>query len=262
MYKEDIKCFDEPHSPIECRNAFADYEKLSKRKFLIEENMYSYFLQCRTIHECLAGSGSILEIGPGGNIVKNLMKGIGYNYLTLDAQENVHPDIKCDVRNFSTYEHLENFDLVASFQMLEHIPYQDYLDVLRKINLITKKYILLSVPYECRYFNLNFSFSIINVTADSIIPNLIKKILRRLSKAIHVSLVLPYINLPNRKYRKEFAEEFPFAIHFWEIGRNGLFKNKFLCDIENKGFVIKKTFHNKVHPYHFYVLAEKIKTHV
>lgn len=258
MYKQDVKCFDEPYSPIECRKLFGDYEELSKRKFLVEENMYSYFLQCRTIHECLAGGASVfLEVGPGGNIVRDFMRGIGYNYFTLDTQEDVNPDIMCDVRNLNTYDYLESFDLVASFQMLEHIPYHEYLDVLEKIKLITKKYILLSVPYKCRYFNLHFSLSIFNDTGNSIVPNLISKIFRRLGK-IHVSLILPYINLPNRRYRKEFAEEFPFAVHFWEIGRNGLFKNKFLRDIESKGFSIKKTFHNKIRPYHFFVLAEKI----
>ena len=92
MYLEDQKFFDEPHSPEQCRKLFSNYEKASKSKFFIEENMYSYFLQCKTIHEMLGGEGRVLEIGPGGNIVRNLMRSVGYEYKTLDSQESVHPN--------------------------------------------------------------------------------------------------------------------------------------------------------------------------
>ena len=107
MYNINEKCFDEPHSPIKLREVFANYENASKKKFFNELNMYSYFLQCKTIHECLEGEGKILEIGPGGNIVRDFMRTVGYSYETLDPQDNVHPDIKCDIKDFHAEEYKE-----------------------------------------------------------------------------------------------------------------------------------------------------------
>ncbi len=254
---ENQKYFDEPHSPEKCRKLFSNYEEFSKKKFFIEKNMYSYFLQCKTIHECLAGEGCVLEIGPGGNVVRNLMRAGGYEYKTLDSQASVHPDIQCDVNEFNPNYFIDAFDLVASFQMFEHIPYQQYIELLGKLRLITKKYLFLSVPYKCRHLHVHMSFSVFNDSTKSKFPNLVRKLIRKFEQ-IDFLIVLPFHNLPNRKYRQEFVDEFPYAVHFWEIGRNRLSEHKFLNDIRRNGFRIVKTFHNNIHPYHFFVLAEKM----
>ena len=63
-------------------------------------------------------------------------------------------------------------------------------------------------------------------------------------------------NLPNRKYRKEYMKEFPWAVHYWEIGRQGFPLSKILSDIESTNLTILKKSHSP-NPYHYFIIMYK-----
>src|SRR5690606_7789097 len=50
------------------------------------------------------------------------------------------------------------FDVVAIFEVLEHIPFEDFEVTLEKIKLISKSKVLISVPQRHTVFELIFKF--------------------------------------------------------------------------------------------------------
>ncbi|MFZ0547490.1 MAG: hypothetical protein WAM60_18735, partial [Candidatus Promineifilaceae bacterium] len=130
-YDEKKQLYDEPYAPLEARRLFDDYLTIAKRSFLNERKLYSYFLQCKTIAD-LPDVEKILEIGPGGCIAQTLLKHIGYEYATMDTQPLIEPDILSNFLDFETAGYEDTFDLVAAFQMLEHIPYEQFVPQVRK----------------------------------------------------------------------------------------------------------------------------------
>ena len=67
-----------------------------------------------------------------------------------------------DITSLPFDEH--SFDLVCALEVIEHIPYQDYEQALSELSRVTKRYILLSVPYKenrllttCPYCHCRFN---------------------------------------------------------------------------------------------------------
>jgi hypothetical protein len=51
-------------------------------------------------------------------------------------------------------------------------------------------------------------------------------------------------------------EEFPWAVHYWEIGRRPHLLRSVLKDFGSTGLKIIDTFHSD-NPFHYFILAEK-----
>jgi ubiquinone/menaquinone biosynthesis C-methylase UbiE len=98
----------------------------------------------------------ILEIGKGNGFVSDYLKKSGFDILTFDFDKNLNPDIVGDVREINLQEN--SFDIVTAFEVLEHIPFKDVESVLEKINKITKKYAIISLPYRSTGFEFALKF--------------------------------------------------------------------------------------------------------
>lgn len=252
-YNESRQLFDEPRSPVECRKLFENYYDIAKRNFLNERSMYSYFTQCRTIAD-LPDVKRVLEIGPGGGITATLMRNIGYDYQTMDTQPQVNPDILCDFREFDPTEYEQAYDLVAAFQMLEHVPYGQFTSLVEKMKAVSRRWVLMSLPYYCWTFRLEIVLPRLR-WLEAISP---RRLRRAMERPLVFSISRPYKSAPNRKYRKEFMEEFPLAVHHWEIGRGSVTRKRLFNDLRSLGMRVERAFHSKVHPYHYFVLCERV----
>jgi hypothetical protein len=252
-YDENSQQFDEPYSPVEARNLFEDYLNIAKRSFLNERKLHSYFLQCKTIAD-LPDVEKILEIGPGGGITQTLLKSIGYDYATMDAQPLIEPDILGDFIDFNTSGYEESFDLVAAFQMLEHTPYEQFVPQVQKMITMSKKYVFISLPYHCWTLRLE----IILPVPQWIASILSKRWFNFLRRSHNFSTSRPYRNAPARKYRRAFFEEFPLAIHHWEIGRDKVSKKDVFQKLKSVNLSVVKAFHSKIHPYHYFILCKRV----
>lgn len=134
---------------------------------------------------------SILEVGLGPGLLTGMLKCICKEVVTVDFAEDLKPDIVSDIQSIP----LENatFDLVCSFQVLEHIPWCKVPDALREMARISRQYVLFSVPDNdvMKEPVLSVRFSLLN---RSIGYSLTKK---------------RYNGVSNVKE------------HYWEIGVNG-----------------------------------------
>lgn len=191
------------------------------------ERFISYFYQVDSIVKCQAQK--VLEIGVGNKLSSEYLKSVGIEVVTCDFDPAINPDIVADVRNIPVEN--KSFDTVVAFQVLEHIPFEDFSSVLGEFARITKKNVIISLPYRSTYFNLVFKF-----------PGI-----RTLLKRNFVDLS---IRIPLRFGGFETSGQ-----HYWEIDNNLYTLKKVKTEIE-KYFTIKKSFSPILNKFHYFFVLE------
>lgn len=235
-YDRKIKCLDEPHPP-ELLEKLSLEGVLNKGKFLTDAHRDSYFQQM--LHIRRLGVESVFEIGPGEGVIASYMRSLGIQYDTMDIVNTSYPTIVSRLEDFDPSGHLARWDLVCAFQMLEHSPYEKFTSNLIKMRSLSKRYVFISLPFLCAGFSLS-----VNIALGQSL---------RLKRKFE--LYFPLLQR-NREYRKEYKEEFPWAVHYWEIGRRGFPLSRIRRDIRNAGLSIAHEFRSE-NPYHYFILAEK-----
>jgi len=83
----------------------------------------SYYYQFNEIMN-LEGVKNVLEIGVGSGITANMLKNNEVEVTAMDIIPDLNPDLVGDIRNIDFKEN--SFDLIAAFEILEHLPYEDF----------------------------------------------------------------------------------------------------------------------------------------
>ena len=175
----------------------------------IKERFISYWHQ---VNEILSVSPrEILEIGIGNGLVSKYLKERNFNIVTLDIDHRLFPIVAGDVRKIPFLD--RSFDAVACFELLEHLPYENFAEVLRELYRVAKSYIIISLPDVTTAYRL-------------------------------------YIELPRiRPIKKIFKHPFPRASwhhfdgqHYWEIGKRGYPLKRIEEDIRRSGLKILNTY--------------------
>ena len=113
------------------------------KKYLNLERFISYYYQIDTIRS-VAKSGKILFIGPGDKIVSDYLNKVGFDVDTFDIDKELEPSYVGDVRDLSFSDN--EYDIVVAFEVLEHVPFDDFQPILEKMNKIAKQAVLISIP--------------------------------------------------------------------------------------------------------------------
>lgn len=96
---------------------------------------------------------NFLEIGVGSGFTANYCRNQGAKVTTLDIDPDKKPDI---VANVVSYDFNQKYDHLMAFEILEHIPYDEFEKVVKKLRLFIKKYAFISIPRNERtVFSLN-----------------------------------------------------------------------------------------------------------
>ncbi len=168
---------------------------------------------------------NVLEIGIGNGLVCKYLKERDVNITTLDIKENVKPDVVGTVLDMPFKDNC--FDVVACYEVLEHLPYDQFCTALSEIRRVAKSYVILSIP-DAR--------KVLGVTVDSVVSR-------------YHEIIIPLLGVRKKdKYHK------------WEIGRKGYSLRKILRSIEKAKFEVKKHYRARGNPYHrFFVLKKPDK---
>lgn len=127
----------------------------NKRFYNILERFISYHYQVDYIMS-LDDVESVLEIGAGSSITAKYLSDCGIKVTTCDFDSNTSPDVVSDVRSIDIPS--KTHDVVAAFQILEHVPFEDFDKALYEIARISKKYSVISLPYRSSYFEFVLKF--------------------------------------------------------------------------------------------------------
>lgn len=169
----------------------------------------SYWHQIQEI--TATGPQMILEIGIGSRFVSNYLTAKGYRTFTLDINKDLCPSVCGSVIN-SPFKS-EIFDVVACCEVLEHLPYRQFMVCLKELNRLSKDRVLISIP-------------------DS-------------SSMYRLWIQIPRIGEIQKLIQLPFKRELPHIYdghHFWEIGRKGFSLKRIIEDIRLSGFDIIETY--------------------
>lgn len=111
----------------------------------------SYFYQIDFIRKTKAKK--VLFIGVGDGLVSDYLKKIPeVEVITYDIDLTLNPDVVGDVRYLPFKDN--EFDLVVAYQVLEHIPFKDFLTALSGIHRVSKEKVILSLPFRQTSFEI------------------------------------------------------------------------------------------------------------
>lgn len=193
-----------------------------RRQYDHRARFLSYWQQIDAIWELMPKS--VLEIGIGNSLVTNYLRERGMNILTLDVDINLRPDsvgslLQIPFRN-------QTFEMMACFEVLEHLPYDLFPKALHEFHRVSKEYVIISLPDHTRAYRF-----------DVQIPKV-----GEIKKLIHIPKLFP----PKHVFNNQ---------HYWEIGKAGYPLQRIVQDITRSRFNILESYRIFEYPkYHFFVL--------
>ena len=99
---------------------------------------------------------NILEIGKGNGMVSDYLKKIGFSVTTCDFDKNLNPDIVAHIHSIPVVEN--SFEAVLAYEILEHLPFDQFEKCLTELKRVSKKYVLISLPYKSTSFEFIWKF--------------------------------------------------------------------------------------------------------
>lgn len=196
-----------------------DYDKLTR--------FASYYHQIKCVNSLKPDN--ILEIGIGNKTVSSYLKNMEYQITTCDFDQSLDPDIVADVRKMPLES--KSFDLVMSCEVLEHIAWKDFDVALKELHRISKKYVIISLPYASLCFEWLFKFPF----ADKITKE----------HFIYFKIRIPLW------LKHKFDGQ-----HYWEIGKRGYSLNRIRKSLK-KYFKIIDESSPYLSPYNYFFILEK-----
>lgn len=167
----------------------------------------------------------VLEVGPGSGVFRSYLQNAGVEVLAADIDETRGPDVVADVSRLDEVLPAgERFDIIAAFQILEHIPFDRFAPALEGIaNRAT--YALISLPRNG--WQIRWSWALGAVKHS-------------------VGFYLPY------PYRHRYNPQ-----HYWELDRKHSVRK--VTRIMSRYFEIEERFKIRENPYHYmWALRSKV----
>ncbi len=170
---------------------------------------------------------SVLEIGIGNGFVADYLKKIkNISVTTLDIDKRLSPDFVGSVLKLPFDD--GSFEMVACFEVLEHLPYENFAQAISEIFRVSRRYVVLSLPNTTNVYRLYI----------------------HVPKMKDIKKLIPIPMIKKRIHR--FDEQ-----HYWEIGEAGYPLKKIVNQIKQIGFRIEKSHRPFECSYHrFFILAK------
>lgn len=183
----------------------------------------SYWYQIQSVAR--AQPRTILEIGVGSGVLSAYLRDrLQAQVTTFDFDPSLNPDLVGDVRQLASHVTPESFEAVLAFQVLEHLPFEDFKPALQQLAHASRKNVILSLPHygyplqmRFRLWRFNWAFG------------------RKLSK----------------KPRWTFDGE-----HHWEIGTRDYPLSRIRSEIQTV-LQIERDYFCADYPYHYFFECKK-----
>jgi SAM-dependent methyltransferase len=111
-------------------------------EYLLDGRLYSYAHQLDAALRL--SPSSVLEVGVGSGMIAAALRAIGVSVTTLDVQPELKPDVVGSV--LAIPRDNGAFDVAICGQVLEHLPFDDFIPALRELRRVTVRGVVLSLP--------------------------------------------------------------------------------------------------------------------
>lgn len=202
-----------------------------KKKYADLERFISYFYQVDLVTKCMRDPrDTVLEIGVGNGTVADFLRKAGVALTTCDFDRRLNPDHVADVRTLPFADN--SFDIVTAFEVLEHIPFEDFERAVRELRRVSRRCVILSLPYRSTGFELVLKFPYV----------------RTIFRRLHLDLFLriPLI----------FRRAGPRSQHHWEIDLLRYSRRR-IRSIILRHFTMIREVRPVLHSYHHFFVVEK-----
>lgn len=167
---------------------------------------------------------NVLEIGVGDGVFRDYLKNnTSTPYTSVDVAGDLNPDVVGDVTKLPFQDGV--FDVVCAFEVLEHIPFEQFEKALGELARVSRRAVVLSLPH--------------------------------FGPPVKFLFKIPFLPEVSFAFKIPFTQKHVFnGQHYWEIGKKGYSSTK-IQNILKQYFVIEKEFvpfENQYH--HFYVLKK------
>lgn len=169
----------------------------------------------------------VLEIGTGNGLVRHVLGKNNIDVTTVDIDENLKPDIIASVLSLPVEKN--SYDIALCCQVLEHLPYDDFVPALKEIHRVVNQSLVLSLPDLHRVYRFNWQVPLLG--------------------EIKFLYNIPRLKRLHWKFNGE---------HYWNISCEDYSLKRISKDIVKSGFSIQKTFCVFEMPWHrFFILKKK-----
>ena len=142
------------------------------------------------IHEVLSvPAQSVLEVGIGDRVFGSFIKNnTEITYTSVDITEDLHPDVVGSILELPFAD--ASFDVACAFEVLEHLPFEQFDRACKELCRVARTYIVISLPHFGPM--LSFSFKV------------------------------PFLPQMRAALKIPFPKKHLFnGHHYWEIGKRG-----------------------------------------
>jgi len=162
---------------------------------------------------------SVLVIGKGDkyDVISEVLKSKGISVTTFDINPDFCPDIVGDVKEISRYFEVKSFDAILCAEVLEHVPFVYFRNILHQMAKISKKYVVITLPHNEMIFSVGIDFPL-----------------------FHDKFLNIYI-----KHKKSLER----SVHCWEINYTRQTSLREIRKLLNEFFFIRKEFAYPDYPY-------------
>lgn len=170
---------------------------------------------------------NILEIGPGAGTLKAIGSTLGLKVHTLDFDPELEPDYVASATKIPIQDN--TYDIVCAFQMLEHLPFEKSLSVLKEMTRVSKSHIIISLPDAKKTYPLSLHIPKVGV------------------KFFHVPK--PHLGLKKHSFDGQ---------HYWEINKKKYPLEHIISEFSKiNGIELIKTYRVPENTYHRFFIFNK-----
>jgi SAM-dependent methyltransferase len=189
-------------------------------QYLSPDRWASFYFQLREIF--VTHPASVLEVGSGAGVVGDVIRRTSIAYTSVDIAEDLHPDVVASVTDMPFPD--TAFDTVCAFEVLEHLPFEEFEQALGELARVARHHVLISLPHFGPPFQLEFK--------------------------------IPFFRRVRLAYKIPFPKKHVFnGQHYWEIGKRGYPLSRIRA-VLRKHFTIRKEFVPFENQYHHFFIME------
>lgn len=193
-------------------------------KYADEARFASYYHQLKEILD--ASPASVVEIGAGDGVVGNYLRWHGgIKYICADYAADTKPDVVADIRKLPFPD--ASFDVACAFEVLEHLPFEDFEKSLSELTRVARKRVIISLPH--------------------------------FGPPLKLLLKIPFLPELRLAFKIPFPRMHIFnGQHHWEIGKRNYSVSRIRAAIARHGILIRDyvPFENQYH--HFFVFNKRV----
>ncbi len=148
----------------------------------------------------------------------------------MDINPNLMPDVVGDVRDINKHFHPGEFDLIVCCEVLEHLPFEHFENIIRDFSSISSNHVYLTLP-RAQKILLNMSFTLK-------IP-----FIKRQEWDLHIAV-------PSSQTGVE---------HFWELDSSSQTRRKTITEILSRYYNIERFEREIQNPYHNHIILSRLQ---